>query len=228
MILRIGSIQDNQPRISSNQLGEYIFASPTQKRKILQNQKWGNKFCAPYYTPALSGIMHSFQGGVFSPDILIREVDTISSQEVEKTYHISKRNNNVLALKRFMEIGEAANPPKGNHRIVTRNARVLLDGVAISARPEIITEEKQEGYAAFTKLRISKSKVSADAQEIVLLVLLHYGQQQSHDGLIFSLERTKLIDCFSKSIIPGHTIGRHRDQQLHQALAEIRTFWPSI
>ncbi|MCE0499104.1 MAG: hypothetical protein LV481_14280 [Methylacidiphilales bacterium] len=228
MILHVGSTHDNQPKISSNQLGEYIFATPSRKIQILQNHKFGSKFCAPYYTPALEGIIRSFQNGRFSRDILTDTIHTIESQKPHKPYHIAKKKNNVQALKSFLEIGDDANPPLGDHKIISRNARVVIDGVAVSARPEIITEVKQEGLAAFTKLRISKSRASADAQEIVLLVLLHYGQQQSHDELVFSLEKTKLIDCFSKTIIAGHTIGRHRDHQLHKALAEIRTLWPTI
>jgi len=75
---------------------------------------------------------------------------------------------------------------------------------------------------------ILSGPISEDAQEIVLLVLLHYGQQQSHGNLIFSMELTKLIDCFSRTVVFGHTIPRHRHQQLHSALAEIRTLWPNV
>lgn len=228
MILQIEKSRADQPRISSNQLGEYIYATPKRKFRILENQKFGNKFCAPYYSPALQGIMHSFKNGTFVEENLDQSMEVIKASEAEKNYHIKKRENNVAAIKNFMEIGQCVNPPEGNHRIVSRNALVPLDGVIVSARPEIITENNRLGYAAFTKLRISKSKVSADAQEIVLLVLLHYGQQQSYDGLTFDLEKSKLIDCFSKSIVAGHNIGRHRHHQLHQALSEIRTLWPTI
>jgi hypothetical protein len=228
MILQTESLQSNQPRISSNQLGEFIFATPKGKLRILHDQKFGNVFSAPYYDPAFRGIMRSFRDGAFSGDILTQQVDALSAVEAEKPYHVKKKENNVTPLENFIEIGEAANPPSGEHRTVTRNALVPLNGVMVSARPEIITENKSDGYAAFTKLRFSKSKASADTQEIVLLVLLHYGQQQSHDGLVFNLEKTKLIDCFSKTVVAGHTIGRHRDQQLHQALEEIRALWPTI
>jgi len=228
MILHVPLAQEDQPRISSNQLGEYIYSSPLKKLRILQNHKFGNKFCAPYYSPALTGIMHSFKAGAFDSQILMQEADSIRAQTAEKPYHEKKKENNVRALSAFMQIGEVANPPPGEHRAIGRNALVPLDGVLISARPEIVTDNQSEGYTAFTKLRISKSKVSEDAQEIVLLVLLHYGQQQSHGNLIFSMELTKLIDCFSRTVVFGHTIPRHRHQQLHSALAEIRTLWPNV
>jgi hypothetical protein len=228
MILHVPLAQADQPRISSNQLGEYIFATPLQKLRILQNHKFGNKVCAPYYSPALRGIMHSFQGGTFDSQILMQEVELVNAQPAEKAYHQRKRENNINALKAFIKIGVAANPPRGKHHTINRNALVPLDGVLISARPEIVTENQTAGFTAFTKLRISKSKVSADAQEIVLLVLLHYGQQQSHEGLTFNMELTRLIDCFSNTIVFGHAIPRHRHQQLHSALAEIRTLWPNV
>jgi hypothetical protein len=228
MILQIQNIHSDQPRISSNQLGEYIYSSPKGKLRILRNQKFGNVFCAPYYGSALRGILKSFKEGEFSQDILLDQMRCLSETEIKSLHHLRRLENNIDALKSFADLGGIVNAPEGTHRVITRNALVPIDGVVISARPEIITESKKEGYSAFTKLRISKSKVSADAQEIVLLVLLHYGLQQSHDGLAFSMEKTRLIDCISKSVISGHTIGRQRDQQLHQALAEIRLIWPAI
>ncbi len=60
MILQISPVNTDQPRISSNQLGEFIFATVNRKREILKNQKFGSKFSAPYYAPALKGILRSF------------------------------------------------------------------------------------------------------------------------------------------------------------------------
>jgi hypothetical protein len=104
----------------------------------------------------------------------------------------------------------------------------ILDGVTISVLPEIVTENLARNYITFTKLRFSKSKIAVDVSEIVLLLLHYYGQRQSRVGLAFDFELSKVVDCFSKTIIPGHAVGRHRDQQLHQALTLIRWLWPRI
>jgi hypothetical protein len=228
MILQITRPQIEQPKISLNQLGEFPFSSERKKLAILRNSKYGNSFCAPYYASASNGILRSLKDGEFSPELLREAVDKINGLEAEKAYQVIRRENNVKAVESFLNLGEVANPPHGIHRVIHHNARIRLGGVIVSARPEIITENNETQDFAFTKLRLSKSKVSADAQEIVLRVLKHYGQQQAHGGLEFSMEKSRLIDCFSKTIIAGHAVGRHRDQQLHQALYEICVLWPQV
>ncbi len=228
MILQIERLPIEQPKISLNQLGEFPFASPAKKMSILRGQKYGNPFGAPYYTRAEKAIIRCLKDGTFSEDLLISEKEKIASVEPRSRYWISNLRNNFNAIQSFTEIGLSANPTTGIHRIIRANARVRIDGVIVSARPEIITENQKLGEFSFTKLRFSKSKVSADASEISLLALLHYAQQQSYPGLTFCMEKSKLIDCFSKSVIEGHTVGRHRYQQLHRALSEIRGMWPYV
>jgi hypothetical protein len=181
MILQPRSAQSDEPRISSNQLGEYIYASPKKKLSILRDQKYGNPFGAPYYSPALNGILRSFSSGSFSQHALVHQAEVILAQEAKTSYKVCRNNNNARAIMNFLEIGDATNPPAGTQRIVKQNALVPIDGVMISARPEIVTENQREGYIAFTKLRFSKSKVSADAQEIVgslVLILFLDGRPQ--------------------------------------------------
>ena len=72
-----------------------------------------------------------------------------------------KLANNALALRRLAEICDQANPPTGQHRLVVRNAQLVLDGVTISVLPEFVTENLARGYIAFTKFRFSKSKIAA-------------------------------------------------------------------
>lgn len=218
----------DEPRLSSNQVAEYLCSSASRKRTILQNARHPNAICAPYYTDALRGVLRSLEGSAFSPSKLADEVERIQGLVPKSTHQMTKNTNNIQAIHSFAELKHLSAPPEGTHEILTRNALFRMEGVTISARPEIVTTNLKQGTVAYTKLRFSKSKVSADAQEIVLLILLHYGQAQVTSGLRFSLEQTRLIDCFSKTIVFGHEIGRHRYQQLRMGLAEIRRVWPTI
>ncbi|MBE2181618.1 MAG: hypothetical protein IAE97_14225 [Chthoniobacterales bacterium] len=194
----------------------------------MRGQKFGNRIAAPYYIPANSAILHSLGKTHFSADVLDAAAEAIAAKKVETPYQLHQRANNLAVLEHFGCIIEQCNPPAGVHRIVRRNATIEIDGVMVSVLPEIVTENPEERFIAFTKLRFSKSKVSLDACEIILLLLHHYGQRQSRAGMEFDFGRTKIIDCFSKTVIHGHSIGRHRDQQLHRALAEIRRLWPHV
>jgi hypothetical protein len=216
------------PRISANQLGEFVFASETKRLRIIHDQKFGNVSAAPYYASALAAVRRSFSNGRFDETSLLDEARLLDARTADTARQGKKWANNALALRCLADVCDEADPPLGQHRLVTRNARFILEGVTISVLPEIVTENLSRGYIAFTKLRFSRSKIAADVSEIVLLLLQHYGQRQSRAGLNFDFNRSKVVDCFSKTVIAGHAIARHRDQQLHDALRLIRWMWPRI
>lgn len=216
------------PRISANQLGEFVFATEKRRAAIIRNQKFGNLSSAPYYFCAEAAARRCFVNDRFSETMLREEAKKMALRPASTSRQRSKWINNTLALQRLAEVCEESNPPAGKHRLVRRNARFLLNGVLISVLPEIVTENLSEGFIAFTKLRFSTNKISEDASEIVLLALHHYGQTQGRTGLQFSFEKSKVVDCFSKAVIHGHSIGRHRDQQLHRALNDILYLWPRV
>lgn len=216
------------PRISANQLGEFVYGTEKKRMSILQNCKFGNLAAAPYYASALSGVRQAFVNGRFSADRLIEAADALDIREATTPRQSDKWANNAVALRRMADFCAECDPPPGGHRIVTRNAQFLLNGVNVSVLPDFVTENLRHGYIAFTKLRFSKGKIAADVSEIVLLLLHYYGQRQSRAGLQFSFDLTKVIDPFSRTIIAGHALGRHRDQQLHEALGLIRYLWPRI
>lgn len=227
-MVQIASSLVQSPRISANQLGEFVYASEKKRLRILHDQKFGNINAAPYYTAALRAVRRSFVKGEFSQTVLLDEARLLEEQDARTPQAAVRLANNALALRRLADICEQTNPPLGKHRTVLQNAQLIIDGVTISVLPEFVTENLVQGYIAFTKFRFSKSKIAADVSEIVLLVLHHYGQRQSRAGLTFDFGLSKVVDCFSKTVIPGHAVGRHRDQQLHHALGVIRYLWPRI
>lgn len=228
MILQIQSTETSQPKVSLDQLAEVPFLSTYRKCEILYHAKFPTPRGVGYYDCARQGMLRAFHRGLFSTTRLAREYHAIGTTPARGVLAAARRDHNAEAVRSLLALGASAHPPKGTHRIVRRDAMIPLRGVMVSARPDIITENAQDGWFAFTKLRISRGPNSADAQEIMLLALLHYGQQQSHRNLAFRIERTRLIDCFSRQVLAGHAIGRHRYQQLHHALSEIASLWPQI
>jgi len=220
-------LQTTHPRISINQLGEFVFATNSKKYRILRDQKFGNKITSPYYRPAENAILRAFNGRVFDPASIAIDRSTIEQKEAIKPQQLAKRANNSMMLTRFMEIEAAARPVDGEHRVVRQNEKIVLDGVTVSVRPEIVTT-CDNGLFSYTKFRFSKSEVSADSSEIILLTLLKFGQEQSRDGRQLDPEHTKLIDCFNRNVIFGHTLPRVREHQLAMALREIVAIWPTI
>jgi hypothetical protein len=227
MVTTVEISSSEKPHISSNELGKYVFSSSAARARILRDQKFKNEGRASYYSPSEHSIWRSFKNGVFDETLLRAEREKIHPKDPTNERHQHKSRNNREMLQRFLELREEATPSKGKH-MRPRSASLDLNGVTISVRPEIITESPETGLFSFTKFYFSQNKVSADAAEIILLILIKYGQTYPRPGLRFDLENTKLIDCHGRTIIHGHTIGRHREQQLRDAVEDINRLWPLI
>jgi hypothetical protein len=227
MVIANSLILAERPRISSNQLGLFPFATAAEKLRILRDQKFGNIVTAPYYQPALSAILGSFDGEDYSVEALKRAIDALRQRPAANRNQQAKWENNAEMLRRFASISTAVRPPAGDHRIVRQNATMELEGVTVSVRPEIVTLQRAAGLFSYTKLRFSKSRVSDDASEIILLVLLKFGQRQNGERQL-DPEGTRLVDCYARNVVAGHTVPRYREQQLSGALREINRLWPTI
>lgn len=217
-----------RPRISANQLGEFPFATPAAKIRMLTDQKFGNEHRAPYYHSASCAILRAFDDGEFDNDVIRAEIAKQRAIQARNKQHAAKLENNAVMLERFLSIDATLVPQAGEHLKVRRSALLELDDVTISVRPEIVTRDASGGFFSLTKFRLSQSRVSGDSSEIILLLLLKYAQRLNYPGLQLDPAETRLIDCYSRTLIPAHTLPRIREQQLQGALREIRRMWPTL
>lgn len=220
----------DKPRVSLNKLGEYFFSSPSEKLQIIKDQKFGNMPKQTYYGGAMHGILGSFrkESGVFDDATLGAKLAAITSQPADGRNKAAKISNNAEMLKRFGPLRDKARPPAGEHELIYQNARIELGGVVVSVRPEIITRIKGTESIAFTKLRFSKSKVSADASEVILLILIEYGRRMMSPGVTLDIKNTKIVDCFAQVVVSGHELPDIRTKQLATSLDQIARIWPKV
>lgn len=218
----------NQPRISANELGNYVFATEAQRRRILRDQKFPKAARVARYQPASLAILRSLKQGTFSRDALLEELGKIERAPGATKYKANVRRANATALRRFLTIHEKAAPPTGEHAIIRRNAVFEFEGVKIIIRPDILTTNIKGNFFTYSKLRFSSQKYSLDASEIVLLLIQRFAEEQTIKGLGFDVSRARLIDCFSQQIVETHNVSLYKGQLLMKALREVRAVWPFI
>ncbi|MDX2186710.1 MAG: hypothetical protein SFV32_07250 [Opitutaceae bacterium] len=216
------------PRISLNPLGEFPFISEAKKFQILTDQRFGNDIKAPYYQSASCAAVRALQDGHLEAAEIHAEIAKLRQIAPRSDHHAVKLENNIDMLARLLRIKGEAVPSTGDHRALRRSATMELGGVTVSVRPEFITTDARTGLFSLTKFRFSKSKVSADASEIILLVLLKYGQQLVLPGFHLDPSATRLVDAYSGNIIFAHTLPRIRESQLQSALRDICRIWPTL
>jgi hypothetical protein len=221
-------VDTSQPRISANELGNFVFSSLAEKRRILQSQKIQKPVIVGRYQSAYSAILRCFQDGVFSETALAEELESLKAKPAQTKYQASVRRANITALRRFLTICEKAAPPLGEHEIIRRNALFEFEGVKISVRPDIMTQNSSGKFFTYSKLRLSRHKYSLDASEIVLLLIQKFAEQQNFGALSFDVSRARLIDCFSQQVFEAHNVSPYKGKLLMKALKEIHSLWPFI
>src|SRR5437868_14897754 len=100
-MVQIISAVAQSPRISANQLGEFVHGSEKKRLNILHDQKFGNVNAAPYYWLAHAAAHRSFSNGSFSSQRLIHEASILDQRPAETRRQAQKWTNNALALRRF-------------------------------------------------------------------------------------------------------------------------------
>src|SRR5438132_140323 len=89
------------PRISANQLGEFVHGSDKKRLAILRDQKFGNVNAAPYYSLAHAAAHRSFLDGQFSIPVLLHEANLLDQRPAQTPRQAQKWSNNALALRRL-------------------------------------------------------------------------------------------------------------------------------
>lgn len=218
----------SHPRISANELGNFVFSTDAEKRRILHRQKFPKAVVVSRYQSASKAVLRCLQNGVFCEEALKAEIKKLSTKPVTNRREAEVRRANVIALKRFLTIGDKATPAAGHHSIIRKNALFEFDGITISVRPDILTQNVHGHFFTYSKLRFSSHKYSSDASEIVLLLLQKFAEQQHFEGLKFDAARARLIDCFSQQVFEAHEVSPYKGKLLMKALQQIHGLWPFI
>lgn len=219
-----------KPRISFNKICEFPHVSPSVKRRIAREQKYPADFQVSYYQSALLGLFRAIDLGTgkCDADQLRKEALLVENQPADTRYKKVRRASNVSALRLLGSMAQHVGLPTGEHVKILQKAIIEREGVDISIRPEFVTTNKQLNTFALTKFRFSKSPVSADATETGVALLLEFAKEARFSGQILDLEQTTIVDVFSRTVIHGHSIGRHRLVELRAALVNLNRIWPEI
>lgn len=217
------------PRFSSNELAKYVFSSPSARIKKIKEQKFGDQKRA-YYTRALNGILKSFlpNTGSFEVDLLRSAERRVRSIPADTKSKADKLSGNAEMLKRFSELCSDVHLVNGHHEVIRRGASLLIRGVEVSVRPEIVSINANDRSVALTKLYFSMDNMSADVADVALLILLRYGESINKLGGGLDMEHTRLIDCYARRVVRGHDVPAIRSRQLDQAIEEIGKIWPKV
>ena len=234
------------PRLSANQLAEYLGASATRRKSIIRDAKYPRPVVVAQYREARSGISRYLTNLTTAPDVLAdtmirlqqRETapeatdwvrqDCVQSREAIDTF---LRSFNALGLGRFEFRAVTGNPPP--LQIAGVSVAVNLDATVHGTRRGL--EGRFGGLIlSFSKSSAPKGDAATPARAAVekaanAAVLAHalcqtFPASGGHADPRLSLA----IDVFAQALTPAPTAHRSRLKNIELACEEIAHRWDRV
>lgn len=147
------------PRLSINQLANYLVATPTQRRRIIQNAKTPPTFLVNWYDFARQAIRDFIVGGLADEVILANEATRLGRLVPTNDYEETRYRTNAAALDAFLDCYEDLDLEGFVLQEAPATSTFLcVNNVEISVRPEFISSGAYRGqdYVGGLKLYFSK------------------------------------------------------------------------
>ena len=226
-----------KPRISANQLAEYLLASPARRQTILRNARYAPTFLVIRYTAAKEAISRFLADDVSNKRILAEAVVGLKSID-DRDHTPNKKNDTQLcieAIEMFSTISDNKELSSITFRPVTnRLPNLSISGVDVSISPNLASyRPKGEGQLVGAVIyQTSKAVAAANwrAEHSRNVSTLLWMLAERHMTKLGEPDRRLCLtlDIFGKTITPAPANYKRKLNDLEAACAEISALWDRI
>ncbi len=223
------------PRISANQLAEYVLASPTRRQSILRNAKYSPTFLVIRYAAAKEAICKYLADDARPAATLINaENEQLQiSQNEGSSFAQNDAALSAEAIKAFRAMGFQNKMP---YTLFTTNSQNLpkleISGVEVSIRLDLIARENAKGLVGGAILQTSKAVASKSWREdhSKVVASLVWMIANKHLNALGKVERKLCmsIDVFGGDVIAAPSNYKRKLNDVEAACGEISAMWDSI
>lgn len=197
----------NNPRISINQLAEYLIATAARRRSILIQQKFPPSYIAARYDEAQDAVADYVTTFGFDSSKIIGVITQLSTAVPKTATEIQKLASCIEVLEIFLENSEILDF-LSKYKVtsgVGKDNKMKISGVEVSLRPEIIFEgknEKGKNIVGAVKLFFSKNiELTEKEADYITTSIKNYVQKINTDKvdvpnntiLVYDVFRNKLF-----------------------------------
>jgi hypothetical protein len=138
------------PRISANQLAQFIVSSPAQQETIVRNAKYAMTVRLANYTPARIAIAKAYDGNGINDATLLAEAKRMETSKFPDAFETKCHQLSAKALRAFAPLTaqidcagtRIARPQQGFPHL-------MMEGVRVSVQPEVVFSMQHRGATAF-------------------------------------------------------------------------------
>jgi hypothetical protein len=221
------------PRISINKLGEYMTATASRRRRIIQDQKYPPDFQVARYTEAQEAISEFLAAGADDVTILTAAIDRLNGATPKTDWDAQRIELCIEAIESFLDFADYECVEGMTAQVASNDPPKLpIAGVSVSVRPELIlrgNDKNSKPTVGAVKLYIGKSNPLTDESAAYITTTVHqYIEEQFARGNAVVYQKCSVVDVFAQQCFsaPKSYIRRRRD--VEAGCEEIARAWPVV
>lgn len=227
----------DSPRISANQLAEYLLVSPSRRQTILRNAKFAPTYLVVRYNAAKTAVADYLSNDARPSGILAdagADLLAVSKSPTSSPFQKNDAELSIEAIDSFSAIKTNKELIQLSFQKLTNRLPALpLNGVDVSVNLDLIARRQKTppliGGVVFqtAKATTGASWRAEHARNVSSLVWM---LAEKHLSALGQVDRKLCltVDFFGKSITPAPTSYKRRLADFEAACLEIGALWPSI
>jgi len=226
------------PRISANQLAQFMISDHAKQESIVRNAKRINKIMVASYQPGRLAVSTSYDGAGINVDQLKTKAEHMKTFEFSDDFESQCNRLSGAALEKFAEFaGELScsgvkvpRPPNGYRHM-------LIENVRVSVQPEIVFTQQHRGQSKYGGIMVNFTKgdsTSYDKKQgryfsgdyaaflVFLMLGLHYGSTGVRNASCFA------VDIYREAAYSGTTAHVTMLKNVEAACRNIARQWDEV
>lgn len=226
------AIVNQQPSISVNKLGEFIYGSEAKKKSILKTIKYPSTFINARYTTPKNAVIHFMVDDNHDLTMLLSKRTQIEQRKANTDWQRNNKQCCLQAMDDLLICADTLLSPylqfKAQRGLPKEQSRQIIDGVLVHLNPDIIFLAR-EGKTVVGVLRLIFSKSRpVDFKEGQVIASLIKNHIEKLYGISLKAGNCIALDVFHKRCIQANTEYKPLEKIVKKACGDITQLWPSI
>lgn len=216
------------PRISINQLGAYMVANATGRRRTIRDQKYPPTYMVIYYSGALKPILSYYTDPAHTLDEVSAELERLESLPAASESEDTRNKSCAEALAAFLDLSDELDLSEYEIRRGDDDPpKISIEGVEVSVRPDLLLIRNNR-LVGSVKFYFKKGQHLEKAAAEVVGTLQHQYLEE-----VYEAEPPSHRDCFTVDVFAGKAFRaprsfRRRRSDIAAACDEIRLRWSGV
>ncbi|HHX2534868.1 TPA: hypothetical protein ACU8BI_000602 [Neisseria subflava] len=219
-------IKMSKPKISLNKLGEYLDATPSRRKRIIQDQQNPQVFKAVRYQDARECITEYISNEMLDDAGLLESAQKLRAVHDCSDFILQDKRASADAIEQFLDIADSIDLEglKAEKVDKTNSSIMEIGGVDVSIRPDVILKDSETGdVKGAVKLHFPKSNPLSDksAGYVATALKVYLGGNNSKIDPL----KCYLIDIPSQKVVSAGKAHKKKMNDIEAACEEIEARW---